>query len=386
MEKKDVFYLAGYDPRSYRYYYVLLKRNLYKQNSLNGLNLDISPCSQKDTIPYCVISGEQSQVYYHFLQWDNIVKKYWAKNLLDFLLDFTYFLQKYIFSGIFRVFAKESKTQLIAGLYPILYFCLSYAISLIGIFYLFKTIESWNLVVAILCIVLCLWGVTKIILYVGQKFAVFWLSNIYAFCAKYATGKIVESQAIISEFSQAVLKALQENQKTKNYELILCAHSVGTILAMSVAAKVVRIANEQKLDLSCFKILTLGQCIPLVSFQKSCEEFKADLKTLGNEPLVWFDFTSKIDGACFPLLDFFRSSGIEARFKPKFLSPRFHQLFTPQTYKKIRYNWYLAHFLYLYANEILGQYDFFNFIGGKNTLESKIGADNGTMSVLSKTA
>lgn len=105
MEKKDVFYLAGYDPRSYRYYYVLLKRNLYKQNSLNGLNLDISPCSQKDTIPYCVISGEQSQVYYHFLQWDNIVKKYWAKNLLDFLLDFTYFLQKYIFSGIFRVFA-----------------------------------------------------------------------------------------------------------------------------------------------------------------------------------------------------------------------------------------------------------------------------------------
>lgn len=45
--KKDVFYLAGYDPRSYRYYYALLKRNLYKQNYLNGLNLSISPCSQK---------------------------------------------------------------------------------------------------------------------------------------------------------------------------------------------------------------------------------------------------------------------------------------------------------------------------------------------------
>lgn len=64
--KKDVFYLAGYDPRSYRYYYALLKRNLYKQNYLNGLNLSISPCSQKNEIPCCVIVGEESQVNYHF--------------------------------------------------------------------------------------------------------------------------------------------------------------------------------------------------------------------------------------------------------------------------------------------------------------------------------
>lgn len=371
--KKDVFYLAGYDPRSYRYYYALLKRNLYKQNCLNGLNLSISPCSQKDEIPYCVIFGEESQVNYHFLQWDSVVKKYWAKSLRDFVFDFAYFLKTYIFSGIFRIFAKESRTQLIAGLYPIVYFCLSYAVSFVGIFYLFEILESWNLAVAILCALACLWGVTKVILYLGKKFAVFWLSNIYVFCAKYAAGKITESQTLINEFSNAILNALQKKQETKNYELILCAHSVGTILAMSVAARVVRIAQEQKLDLECFKILTLGQCIPLVSFQKSCGQFKMDLQTLGNVPLVWFDFTAKIDGACFPLLDFFRASGIQARFKPKFLSPRFHQLFTPQTYKKIRYNWYLAHFLYLYANEILGSYDFFNFIGGKNTLESKIG-------------
>ena len=136
--KKDVFYLAGYDPRSYLYYYALLKRNLYKQNCLNGLNLSISPCSQKDEIPYCVIFGEESQVNYHFLQWDSVVKKYWAKSLRDFVFDFAYFLKTYIFSGIFRIFAKESRTQLIAGLYPIVYFCLSYAVSFVGIFYLFE--------------------------------------------------------------------------------------------------------------------------------------------------------------------------------------------------------------------------------------------------------
>ena len=136
--KKDVFYLAGYDPRSYRYYYALLKRNLYKQNHLNGLNLSVSPCNQEDGIPYCMILGEQSRVNYHFLQWDKIVKKYWAKNLFDFVFDFAYFLKQYIFSGIFKIFAKESKTQLIAGLYPILYFFLSYILSFIVIFFYLK--------------------------------------------------------------------------------------------------------------------------------------------------------------------------------------------------------------------------------------------------------
>lgn len=245
---------------------------------------------------------------------------------------------------------------------------------MVGIYYLFQIIAEWNLFAAVAYVVVSVLIITKIILYLGKKFAVFWLSNIYSFCAKYATGKIVESQSLIDEFSAVILKVLQKNQATKNYELILCSHSVGTILAINIAAKVVRIAQEQNLDLAFFKILTLGQCIPLVSFQKSCDQFKIDLQTLGNVPLVWFDFTAKIDGACFPLLDFFCASGIQANFKPKFLSPRFHQLFTPQTYKKIRYNWYLAHFLYLYANEILGKYDFFNFVGGKNTLESKIGA------------
>ncbi len=372
--RKDVFYLAGYDPRSYRYYYMLLKRNLYKQNHLNGLDLSLSPCTQEGKIPYCVIFGKQSQANYHFLQWDEIVKKYWAKSLFDFIYDFAFSFRRYVLLGTVRNVARESRTQLIAGLYPILYFCLSYTLSFVGIFYLFRAIQSWNLFAAIACAILCVWVATKMILYLGQKFAVFWLSNIYTFCAKYATGEIAEAQTLVDEFGDVIVKTLQKNQETKNYELIFCSHSVGTILAISVAAKVVRIAQEQKIDLRALKILTLGQCIPLASFQKDCRQFREDLQLLGNVPLVWFDFTAKIDGACFPLLDFFRASGIPAKFKPHFLSPRFHRLFTPKTYKKIRYNWYLAHFLYLYANEILGTYDFFNFVGGKNTLESKIGA------------
>ena len=91
-----------------------------------------------------------------------------------------------------------------------------------------------------------------------------------------------------------------------------------------------------------------------------------------NTPIVWFDITSPIDGACFPLVDFIKISKIKAKFSPIYLSARFHKLFTPQSYKKIRKNRYLAHFLYLYATEIIGFYDYFNFIGGADTLEAKL--------------
>ena len=87
---------------------------------------------------------------------------------------------------------------------------------------------------------------------------------------------------------------------------------------------------------------------------------------------MWFDYTSKIDGACFPLLDFFRDSGVACKNPPCYLSPRFHKLFLPKTYAKIRYNRYLAHFLYLYATEISGESAYFNFVGGPKILEQKI--------------
>ncbi len=145
-----------------------------------------------------------------------------------------------------------------------------------------------------------------------------------------------------------------EHQNIRDYELILSAHSVGTILAVNVVAKVITMANQEGISLEKFKLLTLGECIPLVSFQKNYQAFREDLELLVNTPIVWFDITSAIDGACFPLVDFIKIAKIEAKFPPIYLPARFHKLFTPQSYKKIRKNRYLAHFLYLYATEIIG--------------------------------
>ncbi|WP_104721310.1 hypothetical protein [Helicobacter mesocricetorum] len=369
---RDVFYIGGYDPRSYRYYYALLKKNLLKQNAINHLDLEISSCFTNSQFPFCKITHQQALSYYYFLEWNEIVKKYWSRSILDFVLDFIYFFKMYILSGIFVTFIKESKTQLVAGLYPILYFTLGYSLAFACIYFLFLTLKEWNLFFAIFMAFVMVLAFSKLIIYGGKKIAVFWLSNIYAFCAKYALNKIEEIDGLIDGFAKVIYHKFKEHRNIKDYELILSAHSVGTILAVNIAAKVIARANKEGISLEGFKMLTLGECIPLVSFQKDYQAFKRDLELLVNTPIVWFDITSPIDGACFPFVDFVRISKIEAKFPPIYLSARFHKLFTPQSYKEIRRNRYLAHFLYLYATEIIGVYDYFNFIGGIDTLETKL--------------
>lgn len=378
IKSRDVFYVAGYDPRGHRYYYSLFKKNSLLQNKINNLNLKVSKIDNKDKkFPFFNIdSNKSTTTKYTFLNWNDIVKNNWPENIFSMLNDFLYFLRIYIFSGLCIKFARESRTQLIAGLYPLFYIIISYFLTFYIIYEAYNFTKNFsNIVLAILISFLLLFLATKFIKFIGKNLGVFWLSRIYAFCARWSNDEIKDIENRIDDFSEIIVKTLKENHKKENYELILSSHSVGTILAVSIAARVIKKCEEENIDSSCFKLLTLGQCIPLVSFQKNSTKFKKDLETLANKKdLIWYDFTSKIDGACFPMVDYLKTCGINSikNQGPKFLSTRFFKLYEKDEYKKIRKDWYKAHFLYLMATQIKGQYDYFNFVAGADKLENKI--------------
>lgn len=101
----------------------------------------------------------------------------------------------------------------------------------------------------------------------GKKLAVFWIARICAFCATWQDKKIGTMQERIKLFANVIVEKLKQNESKQDYELILVAHSVGTIVCIEVLEYILR----QHLDLSLLcklKILTLGECIPLVSYQK----------------------------------------------------------------------------------------------------------------------
>ena len=112
-----------------------------------------------------------------------------------------------------------------------------------------------------------------------------------------------------------------------------------------------------------------------MSFITKANAYHEDMKILASvESLCWLDYTTAIDGACFPLMDYYKHSGIDIvdSKKPLYLSPRFHTLFSKENYAKLRKNRYLTHFVYLRATDYAGVYDFFKMTAGHQRLCSYI--------------
>ncbi|EPV6668134.1 DUF829 domain-containing protein [Campylobacter lari] len=370
-QKRDVFYIAGYDPRGYRHYYAMFKKNLAEQNTLLNYDYTLSK-AQVNTYAFWQIQTPHTSTSYTFLSWNDIVKKNWSEGIKDALSDCYSFFRIYTITGLFLKFGKESPHQLITGYYPFFYVLLSLIFTLFCAFGSLFYLQNFHIVLGILVFILSLVFLPKMLYKLGKKLAVFWIARICSFCANWEKNSQGELELRMDDFARVIFEKLKENANDKNYELILSAHSVGTVLCINVLAKVLRQCEKENISFENLKVLTLGECIPLVSYQKKSFEFRKDLEYLGSKNLIWYDFTSIIDGACFAQVDFIRTSGVKAQFSPKYLSAKFHTLYKNKDYKKIKKDKYKAHFLYLFATQIQGVYNFFEFIIGKNKLEEKI--------------
>ncbi len=376
IKKRDVFYIAGYDPRSYRYYYSLYKTNAKKQNKINNLNIQVSKTNKLKTniSSFEITTNKDTKTNYTFLSWNDIVKENWTEGFFSNFLDTLYFVKMYLFSGIFIRFAKESKEQLIAGLYPLIYLMITLGLLTLISYKAFEfSSYSFQGFISIFISLFIFFIGIKLIDKIANKIAVFWLSRIYAFCAKWSENKISKIDDRIEYFSQHIFERIKETN-SENKEFILSSHSVGTILAISIANNVIKKCYESNIDYSNFKLLTLGHCIPLVSYQRKSENHKKVLEELGQtKDFIWLDFTAAIDGACF-CVDPIKSSGIkrEKECGPVSMSPRFFKLFEKENYIKIKKQKYKAHFLYLHATDLTGNYDYFDITAGDKPLESRI--------------
>lgn len=369
--KRDVFYIAGYDPRSYKHYYLLFKKNLNKFNNVNSFDFNISNIKNDEEFPYCEIKNKETFTKYHFLPWNEIVKKNWAKTYFDTWKDWYSFFRIYTITGLFIKFAKESIYQIITGYYPFFYMIFSIIFACIFSYFSYFYTKEYLGIFSLFLSAFIFFIINKTFFEFGKKIAVFWIAKICSFCANFDDLKKVELDEKIEKFADYIFNILKSNNHLKNYELLLISHSVGTIVNICVAKKVLQKCKEENIDFKKFKLITLGECIPLVSYQKRSCKFRKDLKYLANFDITWYDFTSIIDGACFPQVDFIKTSGINAKYGPKLYSAKFHTLYEKNHYKALKKDKYNAHFLYLFANDLKGRYDFFKFCLTKEFLEQK---------------
>ncbi|HIP51719.1 MAG TPA: hypothetical protein EYG94_06485 [Campylobacterales bacterium] len=376
VKKREVFYLSGYDPRGARYYYNLYKKEGAFQSKVNGLDLDFS--SRKRTAKH-VQSWEikasskeaETTTNYNFLEWDDVIRLEWKKSTLSLVLDLIFYVKAYLLSGAFRKYSKNFPYQMVSLFYPVVYISLVVIFSLVSGWFLFEWLEvKYSLLLSISLSFFLVNTLVYLALLVADKMALFWLLRIFVFSARYVYSENSRLEERIEYFSREIIKSLNKLETNETDEVLLVAHSVGAILMIPVLAKILK-EIDSTIEIS---VLTLGECIPLVSVIPESTTFKEDMKYIAEQKnITLLDYGTLIDGACFPSLNYFTDISVDMPHKEnfEFKSPRFHTLFSKNKYKEIRRNKYLAHFLYLMSSELKGEYDYFKMTAGHDFLKKE---------------
>jgi hypothetical protein len=377
IQKRHIFYLSGFDPRGASFYHRVFKEEALKQSKLNKIKVNIG--ARKKQSQYSQVwqieaqdQGQTVSTQYEFLRWDDIIRQNWVKSFWSIFIDFLSVSWVYITTGTLKRVAKASRTPAITGLYPAIYIAVSGLLAILLCYVSIAIFSAFNLAwfgwLIGLALLAAFIYIAKI---VGDRINVFWLLRIYAFTSRWAAGEIKSIDKRIELFADKVFDTLRNNQQD---EVIIISHSVGTMLAVAIGARVAaKIDNHQvKLQLN---MITLGECVPLLSLLPKAQVIKDDLAYLSStENIYWIDYTSPADGACFPLVDPVKISISEQQVinSPVLLSTRFYKLYTDAHYQKIRRSFYKMHFLYLMSHDYLGEYDLFAMVMGKQSLQERI--------------
>lgn len=380
VKRRAVFYIPGFDPRRPSYYYNLYKSESNKQSKINGLDFDIGELEKIDDSCFKwsidstdKSSGDQTHTDYHFLYWGDIVKKYWFKSTYEILWALCFLLSNIISVIIVakEVYCKQ-KRMIVPYIGPILMIILSFSILPIFWFITLKILPVnsefvWIFIASILVFMISS-IVIKILLLQYSKYNLLWLFRLYVFILKFSlNNQVLESKSY--DMANRIFRTLIEQDFD---EILIVAHSAGTIVSVDVIHRVLELLAQNNYDKK-LTLITLGQCIPTVSFNPHAHFFRNSLKSLGsNLQLSWVDYSAPSDGACFSLIDPIKASGITetSEANPVLKSPRFHTLYDKTKYSKM--NFYNKHFLYLMSTDYAGGYDYFKITAGNELLRDTI--------------
>jgi len=383
VRKRHVLYLSGFDPHGPGHYHALYSSEAAAQATVNGARIDVGPRQRAGPNAAWDIrwvpsdDGEPVDTRYEFLRWDDIVRQHWPRG--------DWRLVGLTLATTGRMLANGSLWRILQTSWPAFVALAAPAMLVLAVAIAFVLIAVLSFVLARAGHPLVATGVGA-----GMLAALGWLARRAQ--SKVQMAWLMRSASVILEQAKERLPSLEARLDAfadrlvelagapDVDELLVVGHSSGAMLAVSVMARALA-RDAPLLDRRpAVALLTLGQCIPVLSYQPEASRFRDELARLrGEARLTWLDFTAPPDGCCFALmdptevcLDGLPDGGPAGG--PKRLSPRFAQSFSPARYRDIRRDKYRCHFQYLMATELPAEYDYFSVTAGPLRLLDRFAA------------
>ena len=335
--RRKIFYLAGFDPRGGRFYHQMLAEEIAKANA-EGADLTISPRQREGSNIGWSVTGPDIRAEHTFLMWDDIVRANWPKGPLAVLWRTLAAYQGFLRGFDWSLVRRAPKSCRITLFYPgVTLFLVPLLVLLVAGGLLGWVLPGWTALLGALAVT----GVVSWVIL--RRIHSLWLLRFIMFndmLARHApSGDLAQR---ITAFADTIAAELNTNDAD---EALFVTHSNGSILGMGVMADLmVRRGGGFPPN---FSLVTLGNCIPLISARRDATWFHAALDRLASGGFRWLDIGSLTDGACVPLVPPCLGRPVESPPGLTQLSPRWFRYANPATYQARRADKYATHFDYL---------------------------------------
>lgn len=372
VRRRLVLYLSGFDPRGARWYHALYRDEAAKQAAVSGHEISVGPRRRlgEHVVGWRIaarIEGETIETDYRFLEWDDVVRRFWVREPLRLawvtLTASWRALRQGVFAKTFRWSWPAGVTATMPALLIVALVLLTAGLAAAG----WLLLDAAGLLVALLAGAALFWFAHR----VEQKFNLTWAGRILSFHEREAQSRTQLLDRRRDEFGAMLREALVAGEHD---EILVVGHSYGAALAIAVAARGLSAARSGGPRLS---LLTLGQTVMWLAWLPEAEAMRAEIAAVATSDAIdWVDVSAPPDGACFALVDPFTAIGDRdpGRANPKLLNAKFHEIMPPALFEKAGRNWMRVHFQYLHAGVRPAEYDYFAITAGPKTLAGRFAA------------
>ncbi|PZX25946.1 conserved hypothetical protein [Cupriavidus phytorum] len=374
VRRRKVYYVSGFDPRGAAFYHRLYREESVKQAVHHGGSVAVGGRSRlgEHVSAWNIDSewdGHSVSTEYQFLHWDDLVRRHWEPSLPRLVWSTLASYARYIGCGAFGRLSKTFRGPFFSALYPLVYLALllmlslgigigaSAALSAVGV-------PGWLAVAGGMAAGAVLFGGGVAL---ANRLAVFWLLRIYRFVQAWGEREPEDVRQRIEAFADWIRRDLEASPCD---EALVVGHSVGSIVGVSLAARLAdALTPAQRRGLT---LVTLGQCIPLLSLMPSATAFRRDLQRLSAEQeMQWLDMNARADSLCFSQANPLDISGIAgvAAGRPTAQVVRPFRMFGKQEYARMKRSKQRLHFQYLMASALPNEYDYFRMTAGPRRIQ-----------------
>ncbi|KQY16818.1 lipase [Rhizobium sp. Root73] len=374
VRKRAVFFIGGYEPKTPKAFFYRLFKQVSRFDKLWGYHSDVSSVEviQDNEVGVVTISTSAVQEQwstttdFNFLCLDKIVLRDFARpmpmRLFYYLRAFADFLSS---GAAFRFFSKAWRF----GLYFVYPFLMLTMFAVVAYIFAHLTFHSLGLasgLVGMLTFVLAL-------LVVGERLSTNHLMDLWSFSLDFLRGRRTDADAILQRFGETVVA----KTKGENYdEVILIGHSTGGLLMIDVAARCLSIDKEFTGSAPKVVLLTLGSTALKAGYHPAGKIFRESVEQLiKDDKLAWVEIQCLTDAINFYKTDPVEEMGLEPkpdRAFPIVRSIKVRDMLRPDTYARIKRNFFRVHYQYVCANTKPYWYDFFQVCCGPTFLSARV--------------